>query len=176
MKHTEKNISLVMKHIKIGDLEVTFKDIRNLHLSVHPPLGKVTISSPEYYDLEKVRVYAATKFFWIKKEQRKFQTQDREPKRDYLNQESHYFSGTRYLLKIEEAKRNSVSLKGKKIIIYTTNSLDKIYLEKLLYAFYRKELRKTLNHMLERQIKIMGLELPPFKIRYMKNEMGQLCC
>src|SRR5690554_4966818 len=143
-----------MEQFKIGDIEieVTFKDIKNLHLSVHPPLGRVTISSPEFYDLDKVRIYAATKLAWIKKEQRKFLAQEREPKRDFVNQESHYFLGTRYLLKIEEAKRNSVILKGKKLLIQSTNPMDKVHLEKLLYAFYRKELRKMLNQMLEKHI------------------------
>lgn len=162
-----------MEQFKIGDIEieVTFKDIKNLHLSVHPPLGRVTISSPEFYDLNKVRIYAATKLAWIKKEQRKFLAQEREPKRDFVNQESHYFLGTRYLLKIEEAKRNSVILKGKKLLIQSTN-LDKVHLEKLLYAFYRKELRKMLNQMLEKHIQIMNLKLPPFKIRFMKTKWG----
>ncbi|HLW62042.1 MAG TPA: SprT family zinc-dependent metalloprotease [Flavobacterium sp.] len=162
-----------MEQFKIGDIEieVTFKDIKNLHLSVHPPLGRVTISSPEFYDLDKVRIYAATKLAWIKKEQRKFLAQEREPKRDFVNQESHYFLGTRYLLKIEEAKRNSVILKGKKLLIQSTN-LDKVHLEKLLYAFYRKELRKMLNQMLEKHIQIMNLKLPPFKIRFMKTKWG----
>lgn len=161
------------ERIKIGEVEidVTFKDIKNLHLSVHPPLGRVTISSPEFYDLDKVRIYATTKLAWIKKEQRKFLAQEREPKRDFVNQESHYFLGTRYLLKIEEAKRNSVILKGKKLLIQSTN-LDKVHLEKLLYAFYRKELRKMLNQMLEKHIQIMKLKLPPFKIRFMKTKWG----
>lgn len=163
-----------MEQFKIGDIEieVTFKDIKNLHLSVHPPLGRVTISSPEFYDLDKVRIYAATKLAWIKKEQRKFLAQEREPKREFVNQESHYFLGTRYLLKIEEAKRNSVILKGKKLLIQSTNPMDKVHLEKLLYAFYRKELRKMLNQMLEKHIQIMNLKLPPFKIRFMKTKWG----
>lgn len=161
------------ERLRIGEVEidVTFKEIKNLHLSVHPPHGHVTIASPNFYDLEKVKVYAATKLGWIKKEQRKFLAQEREPKRDFVNQESHYFLGTRYLLKIEEAKRNSVILKGKKLLIQSTN-LDKVHLEKLLYAFYRKELRKMLNQMLEKHIQIMNLKLPPFKIRFMKTKWG----
>lgn len=66
--------------IKIGniDVDVQFKPIKNLHLSVHPPLGKVTISSPDFYELEKVKIYLATKLGWIKREQKKFLNQARE--------------------------------------------------------------------------------------------------
>src|SRR5690606_26317233 len=132
------------ERIKLGEVEidVTFKDIKNLHLSVHPPIGKVTISSPEIYDLEKVRIYAATKLPWIKKEQRKFREQTRESKRLYKNQESHYFFGDRYLLKLAQSSRNKVEVNGKKLIIYSVNPIDSKLSEKTLYAFYRKALRK----------------------------------
>lgn len=59
-------------------VEVQFKPIKNLHLSVHPPFGKVTVSSPDFYDLEKIKIYLATKLGWIKREQKKIASQDRE--------------------------------------------------------------------------------------------------
>lgn len=163
-----------MERIKIGDVEVevTFKDIKNLHLSVHPPLGKVTISSPEFYSLDKVRIYAATKLSWIKKEQRKFRNQDRELPRDYINQESHFFLGIRYLLSLQESKRNSVSIKGRKLVVVTTNPSDSVLTEKLVYAFYRKELRRQLQQMLLKHAEIMEVKIVAFKIRSMKTKWG----
>src|SRR5690606_23516519 len=108
-----------VEQLKIGGvaIEVTFKDIKNLHLSVHPPEGRVTISSPEFYDLEKVKIYAATKLGWIKKEQRKFQNQARETQRLMITRESHFLFGERYLLEVVAAKRNNVAIKGKKLIL-----------------------------------------------------------
>lgn len=162
------------ERLRIGEVEidVTFKEIKNLHLSVHPPHGHVTIASPNFYDLEKVKVYAATKLGWIKKEQRKFLEQKREEPRLYLNQESHFFLGTRYLLKLIEASKNKVQVEGKYLVIYSKNINDKVSLEKQLYSFYRKELRKRLLLMVEDYSQQMSLEVPTFKIRYMKTKWG----
>jgi predicted metal-dependent hydrolase len=162
------------EHIKIGevDIEVTFKAIKNLHLSVHPPHGHVTISSPEFYDLEKVRIYAATKLAWIKKEQKKFQEQLRESPRIFKNRESHYFFGTRYLLHLEEGNKNKVSIQGKKLVIQSKAIENKEELHRTLYTFYRKELRYYLHQRIEYYSKLMALEIPQFKIRTMKTKWG----
>lgn len=160
--------------IKIGgvEIEVRFKDIKNLHLSVHPPLGNVTISSPTGYSLEKVRIYAATKLGWIKKEQRKFHAQEREPIRDYTTQESHFFLGIRYLLRMEKGTKNTVEVKGRKILICSTDPSDKALSEMLLYRFYRKELRQLLISMVAEKSKAMDVPVPPFRIRRMKTKWG----
>lgn len=162
------------ERIKIGEvaIEVTFKDIKNLHLSVHPPSGQVTISSPLFYDLEKVKIYAATKLGWIKKEQRKFLEQKREARRVYKNQESHYLFGHRYLLKLEESRRATVAIQGKKMVIKSSDLTDVKQLESTLYAFYRKELRKYLQERIVHFTSLMKIELPTFKIRKMKTKWG----
>lgn len=165
---------MTSERIRIGDveIEVRFKDIKNLHLSVHPPDGTVTISSPNAFDLEKIRVYAATKLGWIKKEQRKLRSQEREPHRDYVTQESHNFLGTRYLLSMEKGKKNTVEVKGRKILIRSIDPADKALSETLLYRFYRKELRKILVGMIAEKSKAMDVVAPPFKIRRMKTKWG----
>lgn len=165
---------MVKESLKIGDVEVevTFKDIKNLHLSVHPPYGHVTIASPKFYDLEKVKIYAATKLPWIKKERAKFLNQKRETPRMFLTRESHYFFGERYLLEVLEAKRNKIGLSGKKMILHTTNRNDVCHNEKVLESFYRKELRKKLNELIIVYCHKMAIEIPHFKIRKMKTKWG----
>lgn len=163
-----------VERIKVGDVEmdVTFKDIKNLHLSVHPPKGHVTISSPLKYDLEKVKIYAATKLSWIKKEQRKFQEQLREEERLYITQESHFYLGERYLLSVKESQRNTVDLKGKRILL-TSKDIDNIALkEATIYKFYRKQLRRILTERVEYFSKELGVDVPNFKIRTMKTKWG----
>lgn len=162
------------ERIKIGEveIEVTFKDIKNLHLSVHPPKGHVTIASPLIYDLEKVKIYAATKLAWIKKEQRKFQEQLREEERHYITQESHYFLGERYLLSVTEAERNTVDLKGKRLLL-TSKDINNVTLkESTVYKFYRKQLRRILTERVQFYSKQLGVETPDFKIRTMKTKWG----
>ena len=83
-------------------LDVVRKNIKNVHLSVHPPLGRVTISAPLKMDLEIIRLFGISKLGWIRKQQTKLRDQKRESPREYVNRESHYYLGQRYLLKVIE--------------------------------------------------------------------------
>src|ERR1017187_10446154 len=90
--------------IELGDIsvEVFKKDIKNVHLSVYPPTGKVRISAPLRMNLNTIRVFAISKLGWIRQQQKKITEQEREPPREYLDRESHYVWGKRYLLKLIE--------------------------------------------------------------------------
>lgn len=160
--------------INIGSvaIEVTFKAIKNLHLSVHPPHGRVTISSPDFYDLEKVKIYAATKLSWIKKEQAKIRNQDREEARDYITQESHQFLGQRYLLKVEQAGRNRVFISGNKLVVQCKAPDDRAMKEHIVYQFYRGQLRTQLHSYIAQHSKQMEVDKPDFSIRFMKTKWG----
>jgi len=160
--------------LRIGevDIEITFKPIKNLHLSVHPPYGRVTISSPEFYDLEKVKIYAATKWAWIKKEQQKFASQAREETRSYISQESHYFLGKRYLLEVMSAEKNQVLRKANKLQLHIKDIDDITLKRKVLYQFYRKELRQRLQDFIMQYAANMDVNIPDYSIRAMKTKWG----
>lgn len=160
--------------LRIGDLEisVTFKAIKNLHLSVHPPHGHVTIASPEFYDIEKIKIYTATKWAWIKKEQKKFASQAREKERKFITQESHYFLGKRYLLKVLSAEKNAVTRKANKLELQVTDSEDLDLKRRVLYRFYKKELQKRIDDFVKRYTDLMGLNIPVYGIRVMKTKWG----
>ena len=89
-----------MVQFKLGNIpvDVVLKDIKNIHLSVHPPAGKVRIAAPLRMDIDTIRVFAITKLAWIKSQQKKLREQERETPREYLDRESHYVWGKRYLL------------------------------------------------------------------------------
>ena len=95
----------MVSQIKLGDIvvDVVLKDIKNVYLSVYPPSGQVRITAPEHMNLDTVRVFAVSKLAWIQKQQKKLRDQERETFREYLNRESHYVWGQRYLLGIVEA-------------------------------------------------------------------------
>jgi len=160
--------------LKIGptEIEVTFKAIKNLHLSVHPPDGRVTISSPDFYDLEKVKIYAASKWGWIKREQEKIISQARETPRQYITQESHYLFGKRYLLEVIQAPKNRVVKKANKLQLLVKAADDVSLKNKTLYQFYRKELRKRLDVVVKQYSTIMDVEVPQYGIRAMKTKWG----
>src|SRR5438874_7986585 len=103
----------MVRQLQLGDIavDVVLKDIRNIHLSVLPPTGRVRISAPSRMSLDAIRVFAISKLGWIKQQQQKFREQERETPREYLDRESHYVWGKRYLLKVmEEDAAPKVSL------------------------------------------------------------------
>ncbi|MBL1411091.1 M48 family metallopeptidase [Sphingobacterium faecale] len=163
-----------IESLKIAEveIEVTFKPIKNLHLSVHPPEGRVTIASPDFYDLEKVKIYAASKLGWIKKEQRKFRDQAREDERLMITRESHYLFGERYLLDVRQSNRNSIQILGKKMILHVKDVEDLQLKKAILYRFYRKELRNKLKVMVQQYAALLRVDVPEFKIRVMKTKWG----
>ena len=91
-------------HIDLAGIsvDVVFKDIKNIHLSVYPPTGRVRISAPERMKLDRVRIFAISKLDWIKRQQIKLQEQERETPREYLDQVKRAITsgGKRYLLHV----------------------------------------------------------------------------
>ena len=85
---------------ELGDIavDVVLKDIKNVHLSVHPPTGRVRLAAPRRMDMDAIRLFAISKLGWIKAQQKKLLEQERETPREYLDRESHYVWGKRYLL------------------------------------------------------------------------------
>src|SRR5204862_1248231 len=95
---------LMVSQIKVGDIavDVVLKDIKNVHLSVHPPTGRVRISAPSRMKLDTIRVFAISKLAGIRQQQAKLRAQARETPREYIERESHYLWGRRYLLRVIE--------------------------------------------------------------------------
>ena len=106
--------------IELGDIAITVtrKDIKNVHLSVHPPDGRVTLSAPTDTRLEVARAYAVSKLSWIRAQQKKLREQARETPRGFVERESHYLWGRRHLLTvIERDNKPSVSVDHKRITL-----------------------------------------------------------
>src|SRR5438445_6699705 len=104
----------MVTQIELGDItvDVVLKDIKNIHLSVYPPSGRVRISAPSRMSLNTIRIFTIAKRDWIKQQHQKLQGQERETPREYLDRESHYVWGKRYLVKmIEGTAAPSVALK-----------------------------------------------------------------
>ena len=107
----------MVTQFKLGEItvDVVLKDIKNIHLSVYPPTGMVRISAPSRMNLDTIRVFAISKLGWIKQQQTKLRRQERETPREYLDRESHYVWGRRYLLQtLESDEPPSVELKHRR--------------------------------------------------------------
>jgi predicted metal-dependent hydrolase len=106
-----------MDKITVGNIEIDLirKNIKNIHLSVYPPDGRVRLAVPERMNDEAVRLFAVSKLAWITKQRKKFSEQDRQTVRKFVSGESHYYFGTRYLLNVVETTgKQHIELRGNK--------------------------------------------------------------
>lgn len=161
--------------IELGDisLNVIHKKIKNVHLSVHPPQGRVTISAPLQMDLETIRLFSISKLGWIRKQQKKLNNQKRETVREYITRESHYYLGQRYLLKvIEHNAVPKVVLKHNTIELYLRIGATREQKEGLLHTWYRQQLKELVSPYIVKLEKTMNVKVTEVSIRKMKTKWG----
>jgi predicted metal-dependent hydrolase len=164
-----------MEQLKLGNItvDVVQKNIKNIHLSVYPPAGRVRISAPNRLDLDTIRVFVISKLGWIKKQQARLKNQEREAQREFINRESHFFNGKRYLLKVTE--RNAapkVVLKHSAIELYVRPETDAVKRKFILDEWYRRKLKETVPSLIEKWEKKMNVQVNGFGIKRMKTKWG----
>ncbi len=165
----------MVSQIKLGDIavDVVIKDIKNVHLSVHPPTGRVRISAPKRMNLDTIRVFAISKLGWIKQQQTKLRNQERETPREYLDRESHYLWGKRYLLNVvEEDAAPRVELKHKKIILRVRSGTIRDKKQAILEEWYREQLKEAAPTLIAKWEKLMHVKTKRFFVRRMKTKWG----
>lgn len=164
-----------MAQLKLGDIiiDVEQKDIKNIHLSVYPPAGSVRISAPLRMDLDTIRVYALSKLNWIRKQQAKLRGQDREAPREFLNRESHYYNGKRYLLKVIEIEAPArIELKHSTLLLYVRPGAPTEKRQSILDEWYRLQLKRAVPELIEKWEKKLNVKVNEFGIRKMKTRWG----
>lgn len=161
--------------IQLGEMtvEVKQKDIKNLHLSVYPPTGRVRISAPLRMDLDTIRVFAITKLGWIKNQQKKLREQERETPREYLDRESHYLWGKRYLLAVTESNQPpQVQLQHRTILLQVRPGTEAEKKQELLEAWYRDQLRQAVPSLLTKWEPVIGVQVGKVFVQRMKTKWG----
>jgi len=161
--------------IDLGDisLDVVKKDIKNVHLSVHPPTGRVRISAPLRMNLDTIRVFAISKLGWIKKQQRRIRAQERETPREYLDRESHFVWGKRYLLEVVENDGSSnVELRHKKVIARVRPGASSERKQAIVDEWYRNELKQAIPSIITKWEPIIGVKASKVYVRRMKTKWG----
>ena len=165
----------MVTQINLGEIavDVVKKDIKNIHLSVYPPAGKVRISAPLRMDLDTIRVFAITKLGWIKSQQKKLREQERETPREYLDRESHYVWGKRYLLKmVEKEAAPQVELKHSKMILQIRPDATDGKKQEVLEAWYREQLKQVVPGLIEKWEPLIGVRVERFFVQKMKTKWG----
>lgn len=164
-----------MIQLELGDIiiDVELKDIKNVHLSVYPPNGKVKISAPSRMDIDTIRIFAINKLQWIKKQQDILKNQARETQREYITKESHYFLGKRYLLNLyEQETKPRVELTHSEIILYVRPSTTPEKKKKILEEWYREQLKNIVPKLIDKWEEEVGVRINDFGIKKMKTKWG----
>lgn len=165
----------MMTQVQLGNIavDVVLKDIKNVHLSVYPPTGRVRISAPSRMNLDTIRVFAISKLSWIKLQQKKLREQERETPREYLNRESHYLWGKRYLLMVrEDNEAPSIELKHSCILLLVGSETGEEKKQELLEAWYREQLKNAVCPLLAKWQPLMGVTVNRVFVQRMKTKWG----
>jgi predicted metal-dependent hydrolase len=155
-------------------IDVVRKNIKNMHLAVYPPTGRVRIAAPLRINDEAVRLFAISKIGWIRKHQRSFVAQDRQPPRQYKERESHYFQGKRYLLRIiEHNAPPKVVIKTKTYIdLYVRPNTTTEQRQSIVNEWYRTELKKLILPIIEKWENKIGVTVADWQVKQMKTKWG----
>ncbi|MFA4994139.1 MAG: SprT family zinc-dependent metalloprotease [Bdellovibrionales bacterium] len=154
-------------------IEVVLKDIKNVHLSINPPYGRVKIAAPKGTKLDRLRVFAVSKLAWIKKQQTKLREQQRETPREFLERESHYVWGKRYLLKIiTEDIPPSVELRHNKVILSVRPNFEEVKRKEVVEQWYRDQLRKVAPRIIAKWEPILRVRVKKLYIQRMRTKWG----
>jgi len=165
----------MMTKLALGDIDVdvVMKDIKNIHLSVHPPHGRVRIAAPSRMKLDYIRLYAISKLGWIKTQQKQLRDQPRETPREYLERESHYVWGKRYLLKIiEHDSPPTIEIKHRSLVMRLRPATDQDKRERLLDNWYREQVKYETGLLVEKWQPILKVSLNGYYVQKMKTRWG----
>jgi len=164
-----------MDTLRLGEIEiaVTRKDVKHVHLSVHPPEGRVTLVAPARTRLDVLRAYAITRLSWIRKQQAAFNAQARESPRRHVTRESHYIWGRRYLLDVQYVDaRPRVRQDHKRITLLVRPGSDEEKRARVMHAWHKTHLHAVLPELIRRWERPLGVRVRAYYVQRMKTRWG----
>ena len=164
-----------MAHFVVADIpvDVVFKKIKHVHLSVYPPSGKVRVSAPYHMRLNAIRVLVISRLGWIRQQQARLRRQEREAPREYLDRESHYYLGRRYLMKLVDHRVSAgILIKHETIEVHQRGESSPSKARNALQFWYREEIRRIGNELISKWEPRLGVKVNELKIKLMKTKWG----
>jgi len=161
--------------ITLGDIciDVVQKSIKNVRLSVYPPVGRVRIAAPLHMDLEIIRAFAISKLHWIKQQQNRFRGQERETAKEYVTRECHYFLGKSYLLKvIEHNAAPKVMIEHETMEMYIRPNTSLAKRQEILEEWYRQRLKEIIPQIISKYETTMKVRVNDFGVKKMRTKWG----
>jgi predicted metal-dependent hydrolase len=162
-------------HLTVAGLgvDVVYKDIKNLHISVYPPIGRVRVAAPKRTAEDTIRIAIVQRLPWIKRQREQLRKAERQTKREMLSGETHYVWGQRYRLDVSRTSGHySVETKGTILWVVTPADADTDARRATLDRWYGRELKAALPSLLEKWQPIVGVEVDKIVVRRMKTKWG----
>lgn len=161
--------------IQVAELNITIerKPIAHVHLSVHPPAGRVRMAAPPHLSDHALRAFAIRKLTWVRRQQAKLRAQARETPRDIINRESHYVWGRRYLMRVLEHDAPPViELRPTRIVVAVRPGTDSAARTDILASWYRVQVRERAAPLLVKWEKRLGVHSHHLYVQHMKTLWG----
>ncbi|MBM4185664.1 MAG: M48 family metallopeptidase [Gemmatimonadetes bacterium] len=161
--------------IQLGDIviAVTRKDVKHVHLSVHPPSGRVTLVAPKGTRPEVARAYAASRLGWIRDQQAELRGQARETPRQFVERESHYVWGRRYLLSVSEAEaKPSIRMGHRSIALTVRPGSSSAKRAAVMHEWHKSLLHEAVPEMIRKWEPKLGVEVAGYFLQRMKTKWG----
>lgn len=161
--------------IQIGEVTIliTRKDIRNVHLSVYPPDGRVTLVAPSATRLDVARAYAVSKLGWIREQRNKLEQQARETPRQFIERESHYLWGRRFLMSvIERDNKPLVSIDHKRITLSVRPGSDQTRRKQIIHEWHKSLLHEVVPPLIRKWERKMKVDVARYFLQRMKTKWG----
>lgn len=161
-------------HVRGISVEVVRKEIKNLHLGVYPPAGRVRVAAPLHLDNDAIRLAVVTRLGWIRRRREEFKRQERQSKRDLVTGESHYSRGRRYRMSVvEHDGPPSVRIVGKtRLELLVRTGSDRAKRAALLEGWYRSQVLDAAQDLLEQWESKVGVEVKDVRVRRMRTRWG----
>jgi predicted metal-dependent hydrolase len=159
--------------VKGLSVQVVRKAIKNLHLGVYPPNGRVRVAVPLRVNNDAVRLALVGKLGWIKRQRVKFEAQPRQSKREMVSGESHFFLGRRYRLSVIPHDGAPKVLTRKKLIeLYVRQGTNASQRERVLRRWYRQQLKEMIPPLVKKWQEVLGVRIAEWGIKKMKTRWG----
>jgi len=161
--------------LQLGDISivVTRKAIKHVHLSVHPPKGRVTLVAPTATRLEVARAYAVSKLRWIREQQTKLRNQAREAPRRFVERESHHVWGRRHLLTIKyRDAKPLIALDHKRITLAVRPGTDEQRRSELIHGWHKALLHEAVPALIQKWEPKLGVKVRAYFLQRMKTKWG----
>lgn len=161
--------------IRLGDIEisVTRKAIKNVHLSVHPPGGRVTLVAPTGTRLEVARAFAITKLGWIREQQSRLREQAREAPRQFVERETHHLWGRRYLMSVRfEDAKPCVALDHRRITLTVRPGAGAVKRAEVVHEWHKSLLHAVVPVLIDKWERRLGVKVSGYFLQRMKTKWG----